>query len=435
MKGFWKGLKTFGIFGATQALSQLGSAMTAFALTLWLYRKTGSALRTALLSICSYAPYVLMSLFAGTLADRLSKKRTLLVCDALAACCSVAVLALLRAGMLRPGHLYALNAFAGLMNTVQQPAADVALTLITPKAQYQRASALRSVSSSLVTILHPMLASALFAFAGMEGVIAVDLATFAVAFGALLFFVQIPEIERAPDAPRESVLFGARAGLAYLKAHPLVLTLIAFMAGVNLVASAFDAALPPYVLSSPRGGETALGVVSSCAGLATLAGSLLMTVLPPPRDRVRVILATMLLSLCTENFLLAFCRSPVWWCVAQVAGWALVPVMNANLDVVMRVSVPPEMQGRVYACRNTFQFLTIPIGTFLGGFLIDALDSPMAALSQRSLLVARLFGRGSGCGAAFVMFLLGVASVAVCMVFRKPLARHPFREPTDDKRM
>ncbi len=434
MKGFWKGLKTFGIFGATQALSQLGSAMTAFALTLWLYRETGSALRTALLSICSYAPYVLMSLFAGTLADRLSKKRTLLVCDALAACCSVAVLALLRAGALRPWHLYALNAFAGLMNTVQQPAADVALTLITPKAQYQRASALRSVSSSLVTILHPMLASALFAFAGMEGVIAVDLATFAVAFCALLFFIAIPEIERAPDAPRESMLCGARAGLAYLKAHPLVLTLIAFMAGVNLVASAFDAALPPYVLSSLRGGETVLGVVSSCAGIATLAGSLLMTVLPPPRDRVRVILATMLLSLGTENFLLAFCRSPVWWCVAQIAGWALVPVMNANLDVVMRVSVPPEMQGRVYACRNTFQFLTIPIGTFLGGFLIDALDSPMAALSQRSLLVAQLFGRGPGCGAAFVMFLLGVASVVVCLIFRRPLARHPFREPTDGER-
>ena len=60
-----KQLKNFLILWITQALSQLGSAMTSFALTLWLYRKTGSALETALLSICSYAPYVVLSIFAG----------------------------------------------------------------------------------------------------------------------------------------------------------------------------------------------------------------------------------------------------------------------------------------------------------------------------------------------------------------------------------
>ena len=68
-------LKTFLILWATQSLSQLGSAMTGFALTLWLYQKTGSALQTALLSICSYAPYVVLSIFAGALSDRWDKKK------------------------------------------------------------------------------------------------------------------------------------------------------------------------------------------------------------------------------------------------------------------------------------------------------------------------------------------------------------------------
>ena len=54
-----KELRTFLILWSTQALSQLGSVMTSFALTLWLYEKTGSALQTALLSICSYVPYIL----------------------------------------------------------------------------------------------------------------------------------------------------------------------------------------------------------------------------------------------------------------------------------------------------------------------------------------------------------------------------------------
>ena len=78
-------LRPFLILWSTQSLSTLGSSMTAFALVLWSYQSQGSALSTALLSVCSYAPYVAMSIFAGALSDRWDKKRTMLVCDTLAA--------------------------------------------------------------------------------------------------------------------------------------------------------------------------------------------------------------------------------------------------------------------------------------------------------------------------------------------------------------
>ena len=78
-------LRDFYVLWSTQSISQLGSSITAFALTLWLYEKTGSALSTAVLTICSYAPYVLMSIFAGALTDRFEKKKTMLVCDTMAA--------------------------------------------------------------------------------------------------------------------------------------------------------------------------------------------------------------------------------------------------------------------------------------------------------------------------------------------------------------
>ena len=70
----FKELKSFIILWSTQSLSQLGSAITGFALTLWLYEKTGSALSTASLTICSYTPYILMSIFAGALSDKWNKK-------------------------------------------------------------------------------------------------------------------------------------------------------------------------------------------------------------------------------------------------------------------------------------------------------------------------------------------------------------------------
>ena len=58
-------LRYFLILWATQALSTLGSSMTGFALIIWSYQQEGSALTTALLSVCSYVPYVLMSIFAA----------------------------------------------------------------------------------------------------------------------------------------------------------------------------------------------------------------------------------------------------------------------------------------------------------------------------------------------------------------------------------
>lgn len=427
MKNLLKDLKMFLILWSTQSLSQLGSAMTNFALTLWLYERTGSALQTALLSVCSYAPYVVMSIFAGALSDRWDKKKVMLVCDTLAACCSVTVLLLLKADLLRPVHMYLLNAINGLMNTVQQPAGDVAMTMITPQKHYQKTSGMRSFSNSLVTILHPVFATALFAFAGMDLVIYVDLTTFAIAFLALLFGIKLSQAEREEQAEKESFLEAVKTGLYWLRDNKLVLVLILFLAGVNFVASAFDAVLPALILPRQNGGETVLGIVTSCAGIATMAGSLIATVLPAPKNRVRVIYLTMLFSLGTENFLLAFTEEPFVWCVGQIIGWLLVPIMSANLDVILRTTIPVDMQGRVYSCRNTLQFFTIPIGMFMGGFMVDKVCEPVMA-STGSETLTWLFGSGKGAGAAMMMFILGVLGVVVCLGFGRILRRYRYVE-------
>lgn len=188
-----KSLKSYTILWATQSLSALGSGMTSYALVLWLYLNSGSALKTALLSVCSYAPYVIMSIFAGALSDKWNKKKTMLICDLIAALSTVAVLILVKTGSLMPWHLYLINAVNGLMNTVQQPASEVAATLLIPKEFYQKTSSMRSFSQSLNSILTPVIATAVFSLAGIDAVIAIDLSTFAAAFLTLLFFIKIPE--------------------------------------------------------------------------------------------------------------------------------------------------------------------------------------------------------------------------------------------------
>lgn len=79
------------------------------------------------------------------------------------------------------------------MNTVQQPAADVAVTLLTPEKHYQRVSGLRSLSYSLNNMLAPALGTALYTLLGLEWVILFDLATFLLAFCSLLLFIPIPQ--------------------------------------------------------------------------------------------------------------------------------------------------------------------------------------------------------------------------------------------------
>lgn len=424
----YKSLRPYLLLWGTQSLSGLGSAMTGYALILWLYRQSGSALETALLSICSYAPYVLMSIFAGALSDRWNKKRTMLVCDLVAALSTVGVLALLKGNLLAPWHMYALNALNGLMNTVQQPASDVAATLLVPKEHYQRTSGLRSFSSSLNTILHPVLASVLFAFSGMELVIAVDLFTFGLAFLTLLCFIRIPEPPQG-DRPQEKLFQAARSGLHWLGAHPLIWNLILFLACINLVASAYNAALPAMLLSRENGGETVLGLVNAVTGAASLAGGLIVTLLPPPKDRVRTVCGSLMISMSTENFLLAFGREPWVWCLGAVLGWLSIPLMNANLDVILRSSIPAEMQGRVYSCRNTLQFFTIPVGYLLGGLLVDRVFEPLMAAAPTRGMLAGLFGTGKGSGAAALFFVLGLAGVAVCLVFYQILRRFHWAEP------
>ena len=409
-------MRTFLILWVTQAFSGLGSAVTSYALVVWSYTQAGSALATAGLMISSYAPYVLCSIFAGALSDRWDKRRTMLACDAMAALTTIATLVLLKMEALQVWHLYLLNALNGLMNTVQQPASEVATTALLPKKHYQRVGGLRYLSSSLNGILNPIIATAMMTLLGMDAVILFDLFTFAVAFVVLLVFIRIPEGEK--DAKqKESLLASVREGLSFLRQKRGILMLVFFLAAINLVASMFNATLPAMVI--PRKGENALGLSNSLTGVTTLIGSVIASLLPAPKSRVRVVCWTLLFSMSTENFLLAFGQTVPVWCIGAFLGWICIPLMNANLDAILRTSIPQEIQGRVFACRNSLQFFTIPLGYFLGGLLVDVLFEPLMSAQPTDGLLISIFGAGKGSGAAMCFALQAVMGVAVCLFFMR----------------
>lgn len=431
----------FLLFWSSQSFSSLGSAMTGYALVIWSYTRSGSALKTAMLMVSTYAPYVLLSIFAGALSDRWNKKRTLLVCDFIAACTTVAALVLLRCGMLRIWHLYLINGIGGMSNTLQQPASEVATTRILPKKYYQKVGGMRYLSSSCNSILTPIMATAVMGLVGLEGVIFFDLFTFVTAFLVLALFIRIPgdagkwadeknkdivsdhvgqnDIGQEEMKRQDSVLTLTKAGIVYLRQEKGIFGLMMYLAAINLVASAYDAAFPAMMLSREGGSEQVLGMVNAVIGVTTLLGSLIASLVKKPKSRVRMVEYCLLFSMSTENFMLAFGRTPMIWCIGGFCGWILIPLMNGNLDAIYRLRVPEEMQGRFYAVRNSFQFFTIPVGYLLGGVLVDYVFEPIMAGQTSDSILVRLFGMGKGSGAAFLFGILGIAGVMVCLYFQR----------------
>lgn len=405
----------FIILWATQTLSRFGSSLTPFALILWAYGKTGSAFSTALLTVSSYVPYILLSLPAGILTDRMHKKHLMLAADTAAAVCTLTILLMWLSGNLQLWHIYIVNCITGTAQSFQQPASEAAATLVTPADKYQKAGSLNALAYSVINMAAPFTAAALYAAGGLPAVIIADLASFTAAFFCLLCFVRIPEIKNAKHAERRIMTDLQEAGI-FLAKNVGILQVILFLAAINFIASIYNAALPAMVLSVAD--ETVLAAVQSAAGIAMIAGSAAAALLAAPHSRVKVIIASLFIAMSTENFMLAFFRSPAVWCAGAFIGWLCIPVMNTNLDALLRSQIPSDMQGRLYSARNMLQFFTIPLGYLAGGILIDRVFEPFMA--DRSCTVFnRLFGTGKGSGAAFLFAVIGVLGVLVCTAFSR----------------
>ena len=406
---------SFILLWATQTLSRLGSSLTPFALILWAYGETGSAFDTALLTVSSYVPYILLSLPVGTLTDRMNKKHLMLLSDTAAALCTLTILFVWLSGNLELWHLYLVNCITGTAQTFQQPASEVATTLVTPEDKYQKAGSLNALAYSVINMASPVIATALYSVGGLTLVIIVDLSTFTVAFLSLLFFVRIPEMKKEKHEDSH-IMMDLKEALSFLRTNMGILQVILFLAAINFIASIYNAALPAMILSFES--ESVLAAVQSTAGIAMIIGSAIATMMPTPKSRVRMIILSLFISMSTENFMLAFFRNPVMWCLGAFLGWLCIPVMNTNLDALMRSQIPSSIQGRVYSARNMLQFFTIPLGYLAGGFLVDSVFEPFMA-DGVSTFFNQLFGTGKGSGAAFLFAVIGVMGVLVCVLFSR----------------
>lgn len=411
-------MRSFLLLWGSQAVSSLGSAMTSYALIIWVYSQQGTATSITSLSLFTYLPSILLCFVAGTLADKWDKKRIMLVSDLLAALGTLTVFLLYATGGLRIWHLYVVNLLISLMHAFQYPASYVAVSLLTPKEQYVRASGLQALSGSLVMMLAPMLATAILAFGGLETIFVLDLATFVIAFLTLLLLIRIPAVPMAAEVRKEPFFRSCLAGLGFLKKNRPLLKLILFVSVINLMAYMTGLGiLPALILARTGGNQTTLGMVSSAVGIGTLAGSLLVTLSKPARSRTRTIFLSCAIAFLVCDIPWALSRNAFAWILAAFAGNLPIPFLNANMATVMRAKVPLSLQGRVFSTRDTLQYCTISLGLLLGGYLADHVFEPlMMGGSALSRLLSVLIGTGQGAGMAFMFFGTGMLGSFLCML-------------------
>ena len=415
---YLRDLRVFLILWFSQSLSQIGSAMTALALVIYAYRETGSATAVTLLTASAAIPYTLVSFFAGPLVDRLPKKALMLTADSAAACCTLAVLLLHAADRLEIPFLYGINFGIGLANAFQRPASNVAVTLLVKPEYYTRVGGFQSLADSVQAVAAPLGAATLLAFGGLASVLAVDLAAFVFAFAALALAVPVPE-RRPADSGAFRFFAECREGWRFLRRNRPLLTLLVFMAQVNLLASlSYFSILPAMILARTGGSELMLGIVNAVIGAGGIAGGCLVALLPPPRNRVRVIFLGCAVSFLAGDPFFATGRSLAFWIPAALLGNLPLPFVIACDLAIFRAKVPVAMQWRIFALRSALQFGTMPLGYLAGGLLADRVFEPfMAGGSAGAKLLEHIVGGGPGSGMAVMFLLSGTAGVAASLLF------------------
>lgn len=400
------GQAAFAALLAGETVSAIGSGLSGFAIAVYAYQKSGSVTGYAMLSLVSIAPALLLGPFAGALVDRLPRKRIIVLGNLVSTVGTLLLALLARTGHLALWHVALLAMLNSAVTTFHLLAFEAATTLLVPSRNLGRASGLAHGGNALAQLAAPALAGALTAFIDLPGILLVDAASFAFALGgALICLIPDPAAGAPADTPATS---GALEGLRYLLGSPGLRGTLAYQTVVNFAMAMATVLMLPLVLG--LGTQAAFGAILSAAGLGMLAGGLLLASWAGPARRLHTLLAGGAL-LSVSLLASALFRSLTLLGACAFAVGLSIALVNSSIQVIWQLRVPPALQGRVFAARQTLIGAALPVAYLIAGPLSDRVFEP--ALRPGGALLAALgptFGAGPGRGVAVLLCLVGALS-------------------------
>jgi MFS transporter, DHA3 family, macrolide efflux protein len=410
-----RGFRGFFLMWLGQFVSLVGSAMTRFALTIWAYEITGSAMTLALVGFFSFGPSVIFSPIAGAMVDRWDRKRVMMFSDLMAGLGTVLLFVLYNANSLEIWHLYIVGFIAGAADSFQFPAFSAVVTMMLDKKDYVRANGLRSVAESASGIAAPMLGAVALTTIGLRGVFLIDIVTFIFAVGALLFiYIPKPKATLEGQAARGSLWHESLFGFRFIFKRPSLLGMQLVFMAVNLTGTIAFVLQAPMILARTMNNEVILGSVQTAMGVGGLIGGLVVSTWGGPQRRVHGVFLGMAGSGLLGQVVMGLGRGTLVWMIGAFMILFFIPLLNGANQAIWQAKVPPDLQGRVFAARRLIAQITAPVAMLLGGFLADSVFEP--AMMPDGWLAGAfgwLVGTGAGAGMSLIFIITGLLSVGV----------------------
>ncbi|KPN90371.1 MFS transporter [Pseudomonas nunensis] len=412
-----------------ESLAVIGTALMEFALGVWVYNHTGSAVAFANVVLAATLPAIIFLPLAGGLADRVSHKVIIVCSDVLLAAMLFVVMALLWTDRLEPLHLYVFNALASIVSSFRQPAYQAAVNSIVKPDKFTRASGLMGISKNASALVGPLLAGILMAQAGLVTIVAIDLITFC---SGTLLVIKAFSHARAPviksgGASAGSVMRGAvrnvTDALGFFKTERLMAGLLVYTMLRNALLSMVTLMITPLLLSMHT--SQTLGVVYTWAALGGLSGAgLLIFVGNPGRLMVLIACADLVLSLCVVS--IGLVSGTTAYCAVVFVAIAAASVADGGVSALWMRKIPTGSRASVFALISMLIIAATSIAIFGGGLIVDHWFQPALEPGGRFVeSIGGWLGVGKGRGVALLFVVAGAVSVLLCLgtLIYRPMRR------------
>jgi MFS family permease len=363
---------------AGQTISQFGTQISQLAIPLTAALVLNATpLQMGLLGAFEFAPFLLLSLFAGVWVDRLRRRPVLIVADVGRAILLASIPAAAVLGVLHIEQLYVVGLLTGVLTVFFDVAYQSYLPALVSREHLIEGNSKLEVSRSVAQIAGPGVAGALVQLITAPLAVLADAASFV---ASVIFLLLIRAPEPAPERHAtggSSIWAELREGLAVVLGNPLLRSIAGCTATSNLFGNAMMAV---YVLYATRqlGIEPALlGIIFAAGGPGALLGSLLAGRAADHFGFGSTIIGSISIG-ALANLLVPLASGPS----AVVAGMLMLaafiaglcnPIYNINQVSLRQAITPDRLQGRMNASVRFIVWGTIPIGAVLGGALGQAI--------------------------------------------------------------
>lgn len=365
--------RDFRLYFGGQLVSNVGNAITDFALPLLVYQVTGSELALGLAFAIRMVPYLLFGLPIGAWVDRLDRKRLMVASDVLNGALLLPIPILALTGTLPIELVFVFLFLSSTLNIVYDTGQFAAITSLVRQDELIRANGrVRSSYQAASVIGAPIVGGLVWLGIRLEAVLLIDAVTFLVSATALsLTRTSFNAPEGDEPTPVGSILSDIRAGLAFVIGHPLMRATLTMAAIINLTTTVVPAQLIAFGTDSLGATDTQLSFLTMAGavgaiGLALSAGWL--------RERLSFTAVTFPAVVLAGLLVVALSFTGSVWVALPLWGLAfgMTILFNITLGSLWQMVTPPQMMGRVVATAQVLSWSLIPIGALGGSQIAEA---------------------------------------------------------------